>query len=409
MTDTIKLDYLIPEANLSYLTERVEKLNKRARKLGVAEIVVTIDSENVTTSEKRDEITDEVVRIIRWYPVTVEGQSPKFEGWTFLASLTPTPEGTLAAVTPGQKLPKEYYDADLSCDHCGHNRRRNLVYVVQHDDGRTKQVGSTCINDFLGGKNPHSIASWAEFLRAFVGGMGDLEDSDRMPRGQSIDEYGLESFLTLTALVIRCTGWTSRGKAREDMTKYATVNTVTDLIHSHEDWADFVKRYGRTTDSDRTRALNAIEWAAAIPADDSNDYLRNIGVIARLGSIRGRFAGYAASIIIAHDKALERVREAADRPVSNHFGEIKKRYDLVLSVLGVSELEGYMGGTSYFYRMRDADGNMFVWFSSTNGSMKPGSTYNVRGTVKEHMNYKGTDQTKLTRCQMGDMVNGETK
>jgi hypothetical protein len=239
--------------------------------------------------------------------------------------------------------------------------------------------------------------------------MGDLEDSDRMPRGQSIDEYGLESFLTLTALVIRCTGWTSRGKAREDMTKYATVNTVTDLIHSHEDWADFVKRYGRTTDSDRTRALNAIEWAAAIPADDSNDYLRNIGVIARLGSIRGRFAGYAASIIIAHDKALERVREAADRPVSNHFGEIKKRYDLVLSVLGVSELEGYMGGTSYFYRMRDADGNMFVWFSSTNGSMKPGSTYNVRGTVKEHMNYKGTDQTKLTRCQMGDMVNGETK
>ncbi|MCB7128561.1 MAG: hypothetical protein J3T61_03360 [Candidatus Brocadiales bacterium] len=400
MTDTTKLDYLIPEANLSYLTERVEKLNKRARKLGVAEIVVTIDSENTTLGEKRDEITDEVIRVIRWYPVTIEGQTPKFEGWTFLASLTPTPEGTLAAVTPGQTLPKEYYDADLSCDHCGHNRRRNLVYVVQHDDGRTKQVGSTCINDFLGGKNPHAIASWAELLREFVGGMGDMEDADRMPRGANIDEYGLESFLALTALVIRCVGWTSRGKARETMA-YATVNTVIDLIHSHEDWADFVKRYGRVTDDDRNRANDAIAWAGEIPADDSNDYLRNIGVIARLGSIRGRFAGYAASIIIAHDKALERVREATDRPVSNHFGEIKKRYDLVLTVLGVSELEGYMGGTSYFYRLRDADGNMFIWFSSTNGTMKPGNTYNIRGTVKAHTDYKGTKQTKLTRCQSG--------
>ena len=65
MTDTTKLDYLIPEANLAYLTERVEKLNKRARKLGVAEIVVTIDSENTETIEAKDVVTGEVLRIIR--------------------------------------------------------------------------------------------------------------------------------------------------------------------------------------------------------------------------------------------------------------------------------------------------------------------------------------------------------
>lgn len=402
--DTTTHEYLIPERNLTYLTFRIEKLNKRARKLGVAEITILVDHESPTITEERSEVTGEITKMIIWFPVSITGQTPKFEDWTFLAALSPTPEGTLAAIVPGQTLPKKYYDTTLDCDHCGHNRRRNRVYVVQHDDGTTKQVGSTCIADFLGGQNPHNIATWSELYREFIGGMGDLEDANRMPRGRGFDEYGLASFLTMVAFVVRNVGWVSRSRAYEEGGR-ATVDLVENLIGSDENWKLFVAKHDKPTDADRTRADEAIEWAHEIPADDANDYLRNLGIISRLGSVAPRFVGYAGSIIIAHDKALERVRERKIGAASEHFGTIKKRYDLVLTVLGCTECEGYMpDSVNLFYRMRDADGNLFVWYCTNGVELDNGETYKIRGTIKDHTEYKDSKQTKLTRCAVGDLV-----
>jgi hypothetical protein len=49
----------------------------------------------------------------------------------------------------------------------------------------------------------------------------------------------------------------------------------------------------------------------------------------------------------------------------------------------------------------DEQGNCIVWKATSNPSMEIGQTYSVKGTVKDHTDYKGTKQTLLTRCSIG--------
>lgn len=68
----------------------------------------------------------------------------------------------------------------------------------------------------------------------------------------------------------------------------------------------------------------------------------------------------------------------------------------------------YYGTTHYIYIMKDANGNVLVWKTSTTlvfddgenmDCIRKGDTMTIRGTVKEHSEYKGVKQTVLTRCK----------
>ena len=68
----------------------------------------------------------------------------------------------------------------------------------------------------------------------------------------------------------------------------------------------------------------------------------------------------------------------------------------------------YYGTTHFIHTFADADGNIMVW-KSTNPVdyikddcyefIPEGSLVELTGTVKEHSEYKGTEQTVLTRCK----------
>ncbi len=311
-------------------------------------------------------------------------------------------------VTPGETLPKQYYNATSDCDHCKTNRFRSKIYVISTEIGGklvTKQVGSTCIQDFLGGADPEDYAKFAEFYGSLMLAFSDAEDADseeRGPRGEYL--YALENFLIVTAFVIRCTGWLSKGKAREmGESGSATVNTVEIYIGSNDYRKHFEKEYGEPNDADVERANAAIAWAQEIPEDDSSDYLRNLGIIARLEACSPRFTGFAASMLQAHRNAIEKQAQAEhkqsqrERSTSVHVGSPKQRLELTLTVMGITECEGYMGGLAHFVRFEDQDGNQFTWFASRETDMEIGNTYNVKGTVKDHTEYKGVPQTRLTR------------
>lgn len=72
----------------------------------------------------------------------------------------------------------------------------------------------------------------------------------------------------------------------------------------------------------------------------------------------------------------------------------------------------YYGTTHYIYTMKDAEGNVYVWKTtstlmiySSDGDMdnatciRRGDTMIITGTVKEHSEYKGEKQIVLTRCK----------
>lgn len=82
---------------------------------------------------------------------------------------------------------------------------------------------------------------------------------------------------------------------------------------------------------------------------------------------------------------------------SQYVGVVGERIEETLTVTRAITLESYYG-TSMMHIMEDADGNVFVWVTKAK-SYPEGKVVTLRGTVKEHREYKGTPQTVLTRCK----------
>lgn len=82
---------------------------------------------------------------------------------------------------------------------------------------------------------------------------------------------------------------------------------------------------------------------------------------------------------------------------SEYVGEIGDRIEETLTVTKAVTLESYYG-TSIMHIMEDAVGNVFVWITKAK-SYPEGKVVILRGTIKDHKEYKGTKQTILTRCK----------
>ena len=96
---------------------------------------------------------------------------------------------------------------------------------------------------------------------------------------------------------------------------------------------------------------------------------------------------------------LERTRAVEASP-SKWQGEIGSRLELYLHIdrafEGSYQITSWKSTTNYMYLMSDKEGNVYKW--STSCFYKEGDDIHVRGTVKDHAEYKGIKQTVLTRC-----------
>jgi hypothetical protein len=105
------------------------------------------------------------------------------------------------------------------------------------------------------------------------------------------------------------------------------------------------------------------------------------------------------------------VTESLEKSVSQYYGEVGKRYDLHLKVentfiienndtdytAGYGSQYGFMYQNFYIHQLVDSQSNVFIW--KTSHALQDQAWYDVRGTVKEHSEYKNVPQTVLTRCK----------
>jgi len=68
----MKETYQIPAINLDTVREKIEKLNRRAAKLGVPGAI--LEEVRRWVEERKDEITNLVTETREWVEVTVEGE-----------------------------------------------------------------------------------------------------------------------------------------------------------------------------------------------------------------------------------------------------------------------------------------------------------------------------------------------
>lgn len=109
-----------------------------------------------------------------------------------------------------------------------------------------------------------------------------------------------------------------------------------------------------------------------------------------------------ADVVADELKPEKEMRAAVDKHLytpsaSTHVGKIGDRIELTLLVLKAIEMPDSYYGKSMFYVMSDENDNQFTWTTSSKILIE-GENYHLRGSIKNHIVYKGIPQTVLTRC-----------
>ena len=437
MTETHSAQFTIHAIQLDEVVGTLAASNKKARRLHCDPMTLDIERDYMQPRKNRTPL--------HLLDIKIEGPAPKLAGWTLLAVLEGLGDECLLQCVPGTEIDaKRWSAADPGfCDHCQTTRRRKETFIVRHDDGRELQVGRNCLRDFLGHKDARNVLNLWRALS-----FGEPEEGDfggYYSRDSGAIE--LDELLCLTAVMISLWGWASRGAAyTSDGKVVATADIVSDFLTGagrfdtkpggYANQRELAAAKAREEQDkvraavasvDRDEVQKAIAWAAALT--DENSYLLNIGVIARAGHVdKYKQYGFACSILSGYRRTFEREEakrvEREARPVSHHFGEIKKREVFTLTVKNLIASESEWGDT-LLHIFEDESGNSAKWFCSGRslmvadadgefrqdgslsfdikaapGGYRPvseGDTLKVKATVKAHSEYKGSKQTMLTR------------
>jgi hypothetical protein len=377
----------IPDVNLKDFEANCAKLSKKAVKMGCSEIKPFIFGYEMKTLE--DGFEHKVYEVL----FTVE--TPKIEGWTFVARLDHANEtGNIVRMVPNAgSIPEVYRNCAPKCDHCNINRRRRDTFVLRSEAGEYKQVGSSCLQQFFG-IDPLKMARMAELLGyAYEAGRGAEEYTGGLNNHRWLN---VEIFCKFAAESVRKHGWVSGKAAYEDPNLHATRD---DAMNAY---CDMQSRGKVFAEEDIAVADAALEWAQSLRDKATlNDYENNILVIAEASYMELRSIGLAASIVGVYlmnkSREAERLARAAGG-INAHLGTVGERLrDIKVNVISdfVKETDF---GLMHIYKLKTAEGHMLTWFASK-GVLQEGDTVLLTGTVKKHDEYKGQKQTIMTRCK----------
>lgn len=415
----MRLQYVIPEANIDQLEKMVYKANKQCVKLGLSPVVLTnngldhveVEAQRKNKSQERCWYTEGNIpdqfeptgRARNYFNFTIQGDQPKFEGWTFVATLLPVPtddglENQIRKVPSYEgNLPKEYRDKVGTCDHCGYIRNRKETYVVEHENGDIKAVGSGCIKDFLGGVNVHAIAEYLQLLNDFSN-TEVCDDTNWGVGGRETPIYMSSQVLTYTSAVIRAYGWLSKSKAYENGGK-PTAEIVQLMMTPYFRLSPYEKRIVREVNvenEDKELAEKVLEYIRGLNRESENDYIYNLSLLSRSEYITHKSLGLLCSAVIAFKRHIDSQEKVKTFENSQHLGEIKERLELDIEVLKVYERSSSFGLTR-IHKMVTPYGDVITWFASNGGGFEEGYKGRVKMTVKKHDEFRGIKQTVVNR------------
>ncbi len=396
-------EFKIRASRLSELMDRVDKLNRRAKRINLAPISVEIG--RVETERYKD--VDDRPQVLVWQFIEVSGEKPKLPGWDFLGALRHEPGGVVWASAETDTefvLPNEYRLEDgTRCDHCHTKRmRRDTFLLRKQETGQFQLIGRNCLQDFIGSSDITGFIQQFEFCR-LVDELGEGLDEDSYGRGGRSPYVDTLLYLEAVACAIRTWGWRSRTAARDSLGGQATAEDAWLILQPPS-----LQPKGSPAPvpslEDRTTAAAALAWAQALPGD--TDYERNLLVLVQeVDFFHFRHDGLMASAVAGYLRSQEelKIREAKAKLCKNeHFGTIKKRALLELTVETVRSFatDSYFSPVRYLFRFRDKEGRLAIWWtgkSDDEAGLIEGGKYVVLATVKDHGEYKGEKQTVLTR------------
>lgn len=407
LDDRMSRTYTFPDFHLNVAQQRVDEANKKLERYGIEERFELIVLEETTGKYEKDGIT------LYKPTVTVALNRPKIgrEGYEFIASSTATPDGKLViAPTGDNKITADEIPHGQSCDHCGHNRRRERTYLIRDPEGNVRQIGSTCLDAYMGVEVKGLWVLEADPLKEDDGTLHDEEDEDfgyGSVREQDLPRDTEE--MMAYALVVSENGknFISRN-AESYLGEQATVDHIDDLVwgRAPEDEIHEVKaKVQEYIQSGKAKkALRDIKKLAE--RNPENNYFMNLHTIAESSMVRPKHMGlFVSSVSALRREELKQAEKAAYVPgfAGQIRDKMKGRKGKVKKVRHILAQNYYTGQEEYrtVLTFLDEEGHEMVWFASKEiDDVEAGDAVSFTGgTIKEHGSYQGRDQTVLTRVK----------
>lgn len=381
--------FLIPEENLGKLHIAVERINKRAKKLGMPLVQIEKGAGQRTLVNRLDADGREFEVDTYVYRVAVTGEKPQLNGWRFLAKLDHMPD-TDDVIILGD-VPTQYQKCPPNCDHCNVKRERTTTFVLQNIESEEfKQVGSTCLKDFFNGDDPMNHA-WA--LQALANLREEMSDFETLGASTAASYYDIDVILEKACAFARADGYISAQQAEE-----ARILSTAACVKA----SMFDRKLQPTILPEDTQKAKAIvEWLSrdeTRASASSSNYMNNLCTFASAGIVKPAHVGILASAVCSYDRMKEREALNASAKPSEYVGTVDERFDnLPVTVLGRKLIPGDRFGDKMLYIMRDDDGNRLSWFSTGKGIAAVGDKVHISGTVAKHEIYRDAKQTIVQR------------
>lgn len=405
MSNALTITRVLPSFRLEALDALLKKLGKKAGKLGVA-----APTYKVTATEVRDVSDTDVPHLVEFSTVEVAYEVIRKAGdWTFLAKIEfadmvdGTPRNKVSGVNLSEDHAKRFITTHMVCQHCGINRKRNATYMVQDCNDKTLQVGSSCLQDFLG-VDPAAAVNGIEFA-ASIAQIGEDEErwgcGSSAPRVWALDEVAAAalSLISKNGFVNAAAAEYGNGvKTGDDM-----VRLLLRIVPQLSDW------YAKMTPTEENKAA-----AAAIVKRLSDrilpDYKNNpaaldsfsfkLGILLNTGYAGAKdFQLFAAAV---NREAGIMAKENVKSTIKNDWLPGVKEGDKVSVEATISMAKEVQSafGCSTLVKFLTADGYTLTTFHSGQQQFNPGSKVKVTGTVKRLEDGKFGKQTMLTRVKV---------
>ncbi|MCV7144236.1 hypothetical protein [Mycolicibacterium fortuitum] len=397
-------EWEIPAYNRHAFEAAIAKANGKLARAGLdARFEVTYEN-----FEKPAKAVTGVVVTEPWVRATLTGPLKLSHGhYTFVASLIEEEAGVTVHSAPGQELGGYIPNGTANCDHCGVDRNRGRLYLVRDErDGSIVQLGHSCIELYTG-VSPKGLWSltFDEELKSYT---------EASEGGFGIHDYGASVDMVLAYAFAH----SDRGRHYVPTGGWAGTATVAHVRNSlfadinkmkEDDRAYYVaKAVDAAAYAADAELINAIRASVNETGPDS-DYGRNLRVILAGEMVSPRNIGILTSLVkvYARQQQIEAERKATPI-VAGFIGEVGER---IKNIAGVAKTvyrdEGYYGMRTLLVGITD-DGHVITWWASKSLDIEVGQRFTIgAATVKNHDNYKGQDQTVLSRPSKFEVCTGE--
>lgn len=416
--DDLSKAFEVPQAGLDYLQQKIEALNKKAARWGVPGLTLKIISEREEDIKKPGIWggLPDIVGKKKFYTVSIDGDVPHVEGYTFVAKIQHTTGGenilNVAPRSPVKNLPEIYQTVKGECDVCKEKRERFNTFILQLDKdnderfpdkkkGDLIQVGSACLVRFFPGVGVQTLINYAKIIeelrQAKVMQWPD-DDFDGTDQGYSGPNPWKRHVPTETLMRYICLVYTVRGKyvsrTKAGYGDYATGDEAVEVMFDTKDQTHVhnkVKENQILLNQAKELATKVIDWMKktdfhAMTTDPEwKNFYHNLDVVAHASTIDIKNVGYLAAVLATYNREENKKAQLQTASKKSYVGKIGERVTFNGKLTYTKSFPSQWGrGLVTLYRFEDLDGNIIQWWSSSNLNLQVGQTYPVTGLVKSH-------------------------